>query len=401
MPSTSELLGKPRTLFVLVACLALMTWTAVRISALDRSVYSERVYTSFRASGTQANAGRNPYAVTAETWHFGWRLPHSTARVHFVDPNLSPPAMIPLFQWGARHNAMRARHALTAASGAIFAGCTLLLFFALDGNVQKRQIIFLLFSMPVLNTLFLAQDYALLMLLGTLIWVMERKGNWVLAAVAIGLLTVIKPNLATWPAILLIAGYRGRRRMLRQGFWAFATLAVLCALAAWRYNPHVYWQWLHASRVTDHSIFATDISLAGFFGRTFGIRGVGGILAIIGLLGTAWLAWNKNLDDRQLAILGVSSGMLCAPLAWAHYTLVLYPWLVDKKWRLRETCAGILLMIPIDWTWMGSKFGGNDAMLAVSSLVYLEAIVLILWCGLDPDWPSNKSAGRVSSLELA
>jgi hypothetical protein len=45
--------------------------------------------------------------------------------------------------------------------------------------------------------------------------------------------------------------------------------------------------------------------------------------------------------------------------------------------------------VPVSWIWMGTRYGGNDAMLALSSLLYLEAVGLMLWSELQPDWPKR------------
>ena len=110
-----------------------------------------------------------------------------------------------------------------AALAAIPAGIVALSFFAgtlalfaltlellLRRYPDKRDPLFILAvcSMAgVWHTLGYLQLYAPLILAVAAAWLLMRRGNLLLAGIAIGLMVAIKPNFALWPVLMLAAGH--------------------------------------------------------------------------------------------------------------------------------------------------------------------------------------------------
>jgi hypothetical protein len=290
-----------------------------------------RVLATCWASGDAANHGRNPYEVQPLTFRI--RVPARDARI--VDLNLNPPLLLPLFQALELVPIETAAYVLTYLSWLLFvlSGGILL---TLHPAMQKRQALWLLLSMPVISTLGLGQIYSLLLLLGIGIWASLRRGNITLAALCLGWLIAIRPLFLVWPVLLLF------RRDRRLAWYSLTIAAALTLLPLIIYGPGMYLQWFHALGHDPHFIFLTDIALPAV-GQRFGFPYVGWAMAVITGAVCIFAAARRHTPVHMLSIL---CACLCAPLAWTHYLLVAYPWIVQRRWNWLRGAAAVLLLVP-------------------------------------------------------
>lgn len=361
---TKQSAMSPRTLFFLVCCTALLTVAAFQIKSDTDPHRDLRDFGSFWGSGHAANQGRNPYAVQPETLRF---ILNGTVQ---LDPNLNVPALLPIFQIAALVPPLTGKHLATAFTALAAIACAALLFFAGGNSLQKRQIVWILFAAAVLNTLNDGQDYALLLLLSTAAWWLESEEHYDLYAICIGLIATAKPNILVWPALLILSGQR------RRGLIAVATFMAMSLMPIVIYGPSIYRQWLEAFSLADHSIFPRNVSLVAFFTR-IGVRPAGELVAASLLAWCAWLAWKKRLNRENLPIVAICAAILCSPLAWFDYSMMLVPWVVARRWSAAETLAGAALMIPAHWIDRGLY--STNLSLVIASCPYVYALLMFLF----------------------
>src|SRR5215469_2078079 len=323
--------------FVFAIASVVLLWfssLAVR-SLLDAGGRPYRVVGSFWASGWAATHHLDPYGFYPLTWHF--HLYGGDRGPLIYDVNLNPPCMLPLFQLFGRLGLRQMVAGWTIFSVlAIVAGAALVLW-GLRGRMQKRQVLWLLLSQAGLMTLWFGQNYSALFLLTCVVWYLLRVGRMDAAAVCIGVMVAMKPNLGFWPVMLWIAGYR------RPAILSGATAAALSVLPVVLYGPSIYGQWLHAHSLVSHYLFAADVSLAGFCTR-IGSRAAGEVLAVVVALALLIFVYRRRPSQVDVGGIAICAGLLCSPLAWMEYTLIVVPLFAgSRKWGRLETWAVVLL----------------------------------------------------------
>jgi len=308
------------------------------IGLLDLRYYPYRVLGSFYASGWAASHGLNPYGVYPLTWHFRPDLLQRLPVIH--DVNLSPPCMLPLFSLLARFPIRAEMVWWTAISALLIVLSAGIMLAEMKGRIQKRQILWLLLAAFVLDTLRLGQDYSLMSFLLVMVWLLNRRGNNTAAAVAIGIMVAMKPNLGLWPILMFVTGRR------RQGLVSSITALGLSLYPVFLYGPSIYTKWLAANAVVPHWLYTSDVSFAGTFTR-MGYRPVGVALAILLAAALVYFVRRMRPSDLQLAGIAICAGMLCSPLAWYIYAIFAAPFFVGlRRWGWLETTAAILLALP-------------------------------------------------------
>jgi hypothetical protein len=78
-----------------------------------------------------------------------------------------------------------------------------------------------------------------------------------------------------------------------------------------------------------------------------------------------------------ISSIAICAAILCAPLAWVDYTLVLAPFFVSRRWSIPSTAAAILLMVPTAYVNILSSADGPLSM-SLASGIYLTAMGIIL-----------------------
>jgi hypothetical protein len=332
------------------ACVILFT---VSLSFLQKQpAAGYRPFGTYWASGRAAVHGLNPFAQYPET--FISKVPSEPRGL--ADLNLNPPCTIPFFQLLG--------HLSLGAFARIWTIASALLFMLTAGVVlwrqpemQKRQVLWLLLCAPVLDTIHGAQIYGLLLLLCALAWAFREHEN--AAAIAIGLLVAIKPSMIFWPLFLWVAGHR------RIAWRAALVTTITSLLPLLLYGPRIYAQWFTATRGDQHWHWPTDIALMPLLART-GHPRLGVATALLATAALVHWAWKKKPDLLGASGVGICAGILCAPLAWHTYILMVAPFAVARPWAKLSTFAACLLMIP-------TAFAA-----APGSVVYLIALVILL-----------------------
>ena len=297
--------------------------------------YGYKVLGSFWASGWAAAHGLNPYAVCPLTWTF--HLDGHAGTV--VDLNLSPPALLPFFaafSWVSVDAAVRA---WTLVSALLMIGSGALLVGANRGHVQHRQILWFLLARAMFNTLWLGQDYSLMIALAVGAWVLLERDHELAAGIALGLLMAAKPNYALWPLLLVFCG-RWKASAVAAG-----VAAALCALPLALYGPGIYGEWMRAVASDPHWFFPNEVSLIGLATRMGHARTGEAAAAVLLVAACAVVAW-KRPSLRVTSGVALSVGMLASPLAWYQYAMLLAGPLFARRWNWALTVVLALLLQP-------------------------------------------------------
>jgi len=311
------------------------------------------VFGTYWESGRAAIHGLNPYAAYPETG----RVDYSSFGGHAATPdvNLNPPTLLPYFQLLAHLSIPRFITLQIIISSLWFATGTLLL----GPGLQGRQAICLLASVPVIAAVSSGQIYGLLFLLSTLAWHFHKKGRVVWCAACIGLLVAIKPTFLLWPVILFFAGHRKPALLSVTASALFSVAPVLI------YGPGVYRDWLAALAHDPHWIDRQNIALTPFFTR-LGQTSIGVTAAAVIAAALLGYTWKYRPGFDAASGIGITAGILCAPLGWYAYVLILAPFFVARRWNWFDTLAASIFFVPLP---LGESANG---------IAYLLPLLLIL-----------------------
>ncbi len=344
------------------------------LPVLQRDLSAPKVSGLYWESGSAAARGANPFAPYPGEPAFP--LTVMGERHDVLDLNLNPPCVLPVFQV-LSHLSLRRFSLVWAVGSFVLLFGTLALLMWHRPELEKRKIFWLLFMTPVFVTLLGGQLYFVLFFLAALALVFVEREHELAAAIAIGLLVAIKPTTAFWPLFLYLAGHR--RIALRS---LCITLAVSAAPIL-LYGPSIYREWFAALGNDPHWVFATNIAIPALFTR-LGLRFVGfglaGVLA--GVL--AWSVWKGKPAFVTASGVALCAAILCAPLAWVSYTLIVAPYFVSRRWRLSSHVAAALLLVPSTVP-MGMGSWPGRIWISLASGIYVAATGIILAGFLSPE----------------
>lgn len=319
-------------------------------------------------SGNAAASGLNPYAAYPLTYHSSLA---GLGKPGFVaDINLNPPALLPLFESMSHLSPAHFGAAWTIGSLLLFAAAISLLL-VYRPTMQKRQLLWLLLAMPVFDTITGGQIYFLLLFLSAVAFVAAETKRELLSAVVLGLLVAIKPTTIPWPIFLLLSG---RRRLALR---SICVTAIVSLIPLALYGPLVYRQWLDAIKHDNHWQLPTDIAIPAYFNR-FGLPTVGIAVAFALFLYLAWNVWTRRPSMWVTSAIALCAVMLCPPLAWYDYSLMLAPVFVALRWDKRQTAAAFLLASPYAVGVFLFSFMGQVPSLFAGGLIYIAALWMIL-----------------------
>ena len=333
----------------------------------SRPVTNPPSFPLFWASGAAATKGLNPYLAYPDTFYTHDIIGRKIRPV--AEINLNPPSMLPFFQALSHLPIQRYAHVWAVGSFLMLLGTVALLMWNRP-EIQKRQIIWLLLSAPAIITLTGNQIYFFLFLLCTLALLSVESGGKTGAVIAIGLVVAIKPTMAYWPFFLFFGGYR--RLSLR----AFGVALAFSTAPLLLYGPRVYREWMNAVARDDHWISSTNMAIPAYFGR-LGFRSVSLVLAVVLAIFLAWLAYKKKPGFVTISCLALCAGILCAPISWVDYALLLAPYFLSRRWNIFSTLAAALLMVPPVVAGTLSRPDGKLGM-AMGSGIYFAAFWMIL-----------------------
>lgn len=322
----------------------------------------------------------NPYEPSSLTGH---SQVFALGQVHVItDLNLNPPCLLPLLQVMS-HLTLHQFGTVWTIGSALFLIAAIGLLRWNYPAMQLRQLLWLGLSSAVFDTFSAGQIYFLLLLLSTLVVVCVEKKKDFAASIALGLLVAVKPTTIFWPVFLFLSG---RRRLCVR---SLCTTALATLVPIILYGSIIYRQWIAVLKGDEHWIIPTDISVPAYFAR-LGSKNFG--MGLAGLI-SAWLAytiWKKRPSVTTTSGIALCATLLCAPLAWSAYTLMLAPAFVVRRWGNTETIAALLLMIPSgSLAWILSS--GSRLGLVAAGTGYFIAIWLILICFVRAAFQENKA----------
>lgn len=323
---------------------ALLIWfmtTHVRFIAHPKSdgihpVQPYGVIGTFWASGWAAHHGLNPYIEYPPlTWS-----PHAFGKTGpiVLDLNLNPPSMLPVFSLVSRIPVRILSCTWEVISTLLFIGIAALLIRRY--RPDRKPVWWLMTCSATIMTLGLQQIYVALLALTIAIWFLLDSDHDIAAGILLGVFTAIKPNIAVWPLFLVLSG---RRKLILPACLTAATLSVL---PIFLYGTAVYSEWWQATAIDSHSIFPADISIAGNFTR-LGSRSTGLAVAFVLLILLALLTRATKPPLHETAGIALCASILCSPLGWLEYILLLTPLLFARRWTpLTATAAWLLWINP-------------------------------------------------------
>jgi hypothetical protein len=368
-PTTSDVQRRPRmnagSLLTFV-CGAFVLFL-ICLPVLQRNLSAPEVSGLYWESGSAAVRGANPFAPFP-----GEPTAHLTVmgeQHDVLDLNLNPPCVLPVFQV-LSHLSLRRFSLVWTVGSFLLLFCTVALLIWQYPAMQKRKILWLVLWVPVFDTLVGGELYFVLFALAALALVLVERDHELAAAIAIGLLVAIKPTTAFWPLFLFLAGHR---RIALRSLWVM--LAVSAAPVLF-YGLSIYREWFAALGYDPHWIFATNIAIPALFAR-LGLRPVGFVLAGVLAGALAWTVWKRKPGFTTVSGIALCAAILCAPLAWVSYALIIAPYFVSRRWRLSSYVAAALLVVSSTVPMTMAKAPGWVWM-ALGSGIYVVAVGIIL-----------------------
>lgn len=289
---------------------------------------------SFWASGKAALEGLNPYAVYPETF----RLPGAD----IYHPNLNPPASLLLFAplaWLDPYVTIKVQWWLGLAAYAGFIG------FTLHRNPRPNAMLLGVWALALpafWDGIRMGQIYLPMMIAVAAAWHLMERDRPLAAAIVIGCLAALKPNLLVWPALLFIAGHR------RMGVTAGLVFAGASLLPLPFFGAGVYVQWFEmlSGDLGDRSGFFTNATVMAI-GVRAGSHLLGIALALMVLAWAAHRAWRARLSMTETSAIAIGVATLASPVAWMHYLLLLLPALLRMRWNRGIAIAATVMAVPM------------------------------------------------------
>lgn len=216
-------------------------------------------------------------------------------------------------------------------------------------GVTALALLGVLASSSLHGTLVLGQIYPLLLAGLVAGWIADRHGRPVLAAVLFGVVVALKPSLA--PILLLLAVQR-RWVSLRAGVVAATSATLLGVLVC---GPSSGVEWLHIAFAAPVPNTVDNASLPGLavrFGLPSSVGQVAGMAVLAGTL--MWVGRHRHrlpLTGTALFTV-VAAGLLCSPIAWHNYGMLLFPGVFTLIALHRGAAASAMLAlaaVPVSW----------------------------------------------------
>jgi hypothetical protein len=289
---------------------------------------------SFWASGRAALDGLNPYAVYPQTFN-----PPGTDTYH---PNLNPPASLLLFAplaWLDPGVTIKVQWWLGLSAYAGFVG------FTLHRNPRPNAMLLGAWALALpafWDGIRMGQVYVPMMIATAVAWHLMERDRPLAAAIVIGCLTALKPNLLVWPALLFIAGHR------RMGLTAGLAFAVASLLPLLFFETGVYAQWFEmlAGDLGGRSGYFANATVMAI-GVRAGSHMLGLALALVVLAWSIRRLWGARLSVTETSAIALGVAVLVSPVAWMHYLLLLLPALLRMRWNRGIAIAAAALAVPM------------------------------------------------------
>lgn len=355
--------------FLLLASLGVLLTLliVINLSPLLFGTESLGDYGSFHASGQLARAGQNPYAAGSSLIFRPTVLGQEVNAL-----NLNPPSILPLFELIALVDPARGLLMWRIFSIVCYGAALALIWHAFPDRRSLLGVAWAVSVAGLYHVLDMGQIYGPMALGVTCAYLALVRRHYVVGGILIGVLTAVKPNLALWPAALLLIGYWPVTRA------AIAAFAVTSALPLVRYDPSIYGAWLSASASFDGYGIPGNSSFVGLSARfNAPVVGYGLAICAVAALGVYSLRARPSLPVLSASALSVA--LLASPIAWAGYLVLVTPILLSIDLPRLSRCGALLLIVPFPFmyeagvtAWGAVPFGflyGWALLLIVSGLV--------------------------------
>jgi hypothetical protein len=173
-------------------------------------------------------------------------------------------------------------------------------------------------------------------------WHMMERDKSLAAAIVIGCLAALKPNLLVWPVLLFIAGHR------RMGVAAGLAFVGASLLPLPVFGAGVYLQWfemLSGDLGGRSGYFANATVMA--IGVRAGSHLLGLVLAGVVLAWAVRRLWGARLSAMETSAIAIGVAVLVSPVAWMHYLLLLLPALLRMRWNWGIAIAAAVMVVPM------------------------------------------------------
>ncbi len=302
--------------------------------------------------------------------------------VHNADPNLNPPVVLLAFEPLSRLDPLSSRRAWYVLSLAFAVLAVAALARAYPRFSSPWRVLWVLAFAGTWFTLQMGQLYTLLMLLAAGAWLLLRRGKQVPAGILLGILVAVKPQFGLWPLLLLLAG------LWPAALSAASVAVILSVLPILRFGPGIYRSWLGATSLVS-TAFSVNASIPGLFARLGlcwpGAQGpAGNVLSLAGfalaaalVVGVCALVWRAAPAIDDICGLALVAALLASPIAWVGYTCLLAPVFLSRPWKPALVVAALLLLVPAPIVWAAGD--ASQQLLLASGMVYLSAMLLVLW----------------------
>jgi hypothetical protein len=319
-------------------CVGLVALTLAEVVITWPRGWDLHDFGAFLGVGQALRAGINPYSVLPATP----RAPVDGLLVPW--PNANPPTLFPLLDLVSPLDPLPAMRAWYVISLGLYALFLVLLLRAFPTKRTLLGVAWLVALVPFWENESRGQIYLPLAFATLGAWLALRAGRARSAGVLIGILTALKPNLAVWPAFLLLGGY------VAPALIASGVALALEAIPLVIYGPIVYAQWL-AAITTDYGADMRNVGSVFSLGAILGHRdltmalGVGLALALVA--SQAYVAWRGGSDTLDLSARALVVALLAGPITWHGYFLLALPVLLARRWSSTTLGAAVLAMLPL------------------------------------------------------
>jgi hypothetical protein len=319
----------------LTVCILVILSLSLYINYLTLVSYpGVKDYGSFYDSAQAFLRGDNPYSE-----QYANIFRPEIDGVAVVSPNLNPPFFLLFSSLYTIFNLVTGFRVWQITSFLITLLSIFLLWRYFELNNYKWKLLLIICSAGLFSTINLGQIYAPLLLVVTLAYIFIHQKRDIHAGILLGLLCSIKPNFSV--LILLFLIMKENKIVLGMiGSMAFCLLIPLLFM-----DIQIYVTWLDTITQYDGYIIPGNIT---FIGLTTGIgfSQVGYFLSILLILFTGFFARKFSVTGIDLLSLGIISILLCSPITWVGYTLLLIPYFLITPWNKFDWVAAIIFTFP-------------------------------------------------------
>jgi hypothetical protein len=199
------------------------------------------------------------------------------------------------------------------------------------------------------HTIEAGQIYVVLFFFMTIAWILNKKKKYILSGIFLGLIVAIKPNFALWMIILLCSGF------FKIGISALITTVTVSLIPAFLHGLDIYYQWLFAASVYNGYDLSLNSSFFGLAARLGNIR-YGYFPVIIILFFSFYVLYKKKPSETYVHLIGILLSLLCSPIAWPGYLILLIPVMLKMDWNIFFKVLIIYFIVPAPFLYIAVNY---------------------------------------------